>query len=100
PNQEGDVIVNGTGASYYLPKAVAFPWDVNFGFAVQFGARPINPPWRTNDELIERQTLEYRLRQLDREEEQKQALAYARTGAEREKITAKFARRQEDDDLK
>jgi len=100
PNSEGDVIVTGTGASYYLPKAVAFPWDVNFGFALQFGARQFNPPWRRNDELIERHQLESRLRQLDREEEQTQALAYAKTAAEREKIKAKFARRQEDEDLK
>jgi len=100
PNQEGDVVLSGSGGTYYLPKAVAFPWDVNFGFAVQFGARPMNPPWRTNDELIERQTLQYRLRQLDREEEQKQALAYARTEAERQKIERKFARQQEVEDLK
>src|SRR6185369_10686108 len=64
------------------------------------GARQFNPPWRRNDELIERHQLESRLRQLDREEEQTQALAYAKTAAEREKIKAKFARRQEDEDLK
>src|SRR6185369_7449509 len=99
PNQEGDVIMTGTGASYYLPKAVAFPWDVNFGFAVQFGARPINPPWRTNDELIEREKLEYRLRQLDRAEEQKQKLALARTENERDRIRTEFAHAQAEDDL-
>jgi hypothetical protein len=99
PNQEGDVIMTGTGTSYYLPKAVAFPWDVNFGFAVQFGARPINPPWRTNDELIEREKLEHRLRQLDRAEEQKQALAFAKTAEERKRIRGKFAHVQAEDDF-
>jgi len=99
PNQEGDIIVQGASGSYYMPKAVAFPWDVNFGVAVQFGARPINPPWRTNDELIERQNLEHRIREIERAEAQKQALAFAKTEGERKQIQAKFAREQEEDDF-
>jgi len=99
PNSEGDVLVqNTTPGSYYLPKAVAFPWDVNFGFAVQFGARPFNPPWRTNDELIERERLEFRLRQLDREQSRDHALYEARSEAERRRIRERYAREQAIDD--
>jgi hypothetical protein len=68
PNDNGDlVLTTDTGSQVFLPKAVALPWDVNFGFAVQFGPRPMNPPWRTSSELIERQTLVFRIRQIDRE---------------------------------
>jgi hypothetical protein len=99
PNSDGDVIVQSASAqTFYLPKAVAFPWDVNFGFAVQFGGRPFNPPWRTNDELIERQKLEHRLRQLDREAERNHALAEARTEHDRERILARYKREQDADD--
>jgi len=98
PNSEGDVTVSNAGTAYYLPKAVAFPWDVNFGFAVQFGARPFNPPWRTNDELIEREQLEHRLRELDREQARDHALYEARTEAERKRILERYARAQANDD--
>ncbi len=98
PNSDGDVTVSNAGSSYYLPKAVAFPWDVNFGFAVQFGARPFNPPWRTNDELIEHENLEHRLRQLDREQARDHALYEARTEAERKRILDRYARAQAGDD--
>jgi hypothetical protein len=99
PNSEGDVVVRNTAApSYYLPKAVAFPWDVNFGFAVQFGARPFNPPWRTNDELIEREELEHRLRELDRNQARDHALYEARTEADKKRILQRYAREQAADD--
>jgi hypothetical protein len=99
PTADGDIVVQTASGPAYLPKAVAFPWDINFGVAVQFGGRPFNPPWRTNDELIERSQLVYRLRQLDRAEEQKQALAYATTPAERRRIEQRFAREQAADAL-
>jgi len=99
PNANGDLVATDSdGATIYLPKAVALPWDVNFGFAVQFGARPFNPPWRTDVELIERQALEHRMRALDREEAQKRALAAARTEAERKAIKERFERAAEADD--
>jgi hypothetical protein len=99
PNSEGDIILQNPGSSpYYLPKSVAFPWDVNFGFAVQFGARPLNPAWRTNDDLIERQKLEHRLRELDREASLSHALAEARTPREREQIRQHYQHQQDADD--
>jgi hypothetical protein len=74
PNANGDlVLTTDTGSQVFLPKAVALPWDVNFGFAVQFGPRPFNPPWRTSSELIERQSLVFRIRQIDREKARKEA---------------------------
>jgi hypothetical protein len=99
PNSEGDIVAQNTaGTSYYLPKAVAVPWDLNFGFAVQFGGRPLNPPWRTNDELIERQKIEYRLRQMDREAAMAHDLAEARTDADRARIRARYKHQQDADD--
>lgn len=98
PNENGDLIATGPdGTNIYLPKAVALPWDVNFGFAVQFGARPFNPPWRTDVELIERRSLEHRLRALDREEGRNRALASATTAAQRKEIEEKFERAVEAD---
>jgi hypothetical protein len=98
PNANGDLVVQTETGSAYLPKIVAVPWDFNFGFAVQLGKRPMNPPWRMLSELTERQTLQHRLRELDREEAEQAALKAARTPAERERISAEFAREQEADD--
>jgi hypothetical protein len=99
PDQNGDLILTGSdGAPLFLPKAVAFPWDLNFGFAVQFGPRPLNPPWRTSSELIERQTVAHRLREIDRESTRKSAVRGAKTQAEREELERTFAREQRDDD--
>jgi hypothetical protein len=71
---------------------------VNFGFAVQFGRRPFNPPWRTNGALIERQTLEHRLREIDRDEARAKAAAFAKTPEERERIERKFDLEADADD--
>src|SRR6185369_10738575 len=69
PNANGDLVLNRSdGSRAYLPKSVSSPWDLNFGFAIQFGARPLNPPWRTDEELIKRPLLERSLRELDYEE--------------------------------
>jgi hypothetical protein len=99
PDDNGDLTVTGTdGNALFLPKSVAFPWDLNFGFAVQFGPRPLNPPWRSSSELVERQTLEHRLKEFDREEARSQALNRATTEKEKEEIEQKFDREQEKDD--
>jgi len=93
PNENGDLILNRTdGSSIYLPKAVASPWDFNFGFAVQFGARPLNPHWRTDEELIKRQLLERQLRDLDRDAARERALGLARSDAERKEIKKTYER--------
>jgi hypothetical protein len=99
PNSDGDIVVPTSAGTAYLPKAVAFPWDINFGFAVQFGGRPFNPPWRTNAALVERDAVVHRLRTLDRAEEQRQELADATTDEARARITNRFAREQAADDL-
>lgn len=99
PNENGDLIVTATdGSQVYLPKAVAFPWDLNFGVAVQFGKRPLNPPWRTDSELIERQTLEHRLREYDREAARKLAMSHATTVEEQQEIAQHFKREAAADD--
>jgi len=99
PNANGDLILTGAnGTSIYLPKAVASPWDFNFGFATQIGARPINPPWREDEEQIEQQTLERRLRGLARERARDKAVASARTNAEQDAIQRQFEKDEAEDD--
>ena len=83
PDENGDlVLTDSDGNAFYMPRSVALPWDVNFGFALQFG-RPFNPPWRTDEELVERAILTHRMRELDRAEWRAQALAEARTPEQR-----------------
>ncbi|HVJ16294.1 MAG TPA: hypothetical protein VM686_12720 [Polyangiaceae bacterium] len=98
PNPEGDLIVTSpTGADLYVPESVALPWDVNFGFAVQFG-RPLNERWRTSSQMIEREQLVYRLRRLDRARERQEALRRARSDAERRELERRFDDEQQADD--
>jgi hypothetical protein len=99
PNANGDLIIErADGSSLYLPKSVASPWDLNFGIATQFGKRPINHRWRTDEGLIEQQRLERRLRGIARERVRDQALASARTRAERKAIKQRFEREEAADD--
>lgn len=98
PNEQGDLVIESGDVTSYLPKTVAVPWDVNFGFAVQFGARPMNPPWITNTDMIKRKTLLHDVRKVDREEELARALATASTSEERRRIEQEFEREQAADD--
>jgi len=98
PDENGDLIATVGDDRIYMPKAVAFPWDLNFGFAVQLGARPFNPPWRTTADLVERQALTHRMRELDREDERKAAMATATTRAERAEVARRFKAEQKRDD--
>jgi hypothetical protein len=99
PNANGDLIIKRSdGSDLYLPKAVASPWDLNFGFATQLGARPLNPPWREDEEQIAEQTLERRLRGIHRERARDKALASARTREQRKAIFQEFERAEANDD--
>lgn len=101
PNANGDIVItdpSNPNNAVYLPKNVASPWDLNFGFAVQFGKRPLNPPWRTDVMLNEEESLKHRLRQLERERERDDALRAARTETQRDNIKQKFAHEQASDD--
>ncbi|HET7544904.1 MAG TPA: hypothetical protein VFK05_33785 [Polyangiaceae bacterium] len=101
PNENGDIVItdpSNPNNAVYLPKNVASPWDLNFGFAVQFGKRPMNPPWRADTELNEEQSLKHRLRELARERERDDALRAARTQEERERIQRRAASEQAADD--
>jgi len=40
----GQVYVNGRD-KWYLPQSVELPWEVEAGFALQLGPRPLNQPW-------------------------------------------------------
>jgi hypothetical protein len=48
------VLAPGTLDEMYLPDRVSLPWDLNIGFAVQFGPRPLNPPWLDPASLLSR----------------------------------------------
>lgn len=48
PSAEGNLIVDGR----YLPSSIELPWEVEAGFAYQFGHRPLQLPW--DDERAER----------------------------------------------
>jgi hypothetical protein len=98
PNEKGDLVVLTQAGPAFLPKIVAVPWDLNFGFTVELGKRPLNPPWRMLSEFTERQALQHRLRELDREDEKQNALSLARTQAERERIARSFESEQAADD--
>jgi len=98
PDENGDLVVQTQAGPAYMPKIVAVPWDFNFGFAVQLGKRPMNPPWRLLSELTERDTLQHRLNEIDREQAEQKALSEARTPAEHDRVVRKFASEQAADD--
>jgi hypothetical protein len=99
PDSSGDlVITRDDGSKLYLPKAVASPWDLNVGFAVQLVGRPINPRWRPNDELIEQLKLERRIRHLERVRELRQALASIATPTLRADTQRRFDKDEAADD--
>jgi hypothetical protein len=99
PNSDGDLVISTSdGRQVFLPKAVALPWDLNLGFAMQFGPRAFNPPWRTTNDLGERQLLTHRLRAIDRESQQQEALKLAKTPEETREIERAFEREQGADD--
>jgi hypothetical protein len=83
PTSEGDIVVTNGSGMLFLPERVSLPWDVNVGAAVQFGKRPLNPIPRTIQQVAERETLLFRLRQLDRQQERERRLAVAQTPSER-----------------
>lgn len=101
PTDAGDIVVGNNGSVLYLPERVSLPWDVNLGAALQLGRRPLNPLSRTIDDVTERAQLEFRIRQLDREQERQRRLALAETAAERRKIERELEReeRRDRDDL-
>jgi hypothetical protein len=94
PDSVGDIVVSNGGGMLYLPERVSLPWDVNIGGAVQFGKRPLNPLSRTVDQIAERETLTFRLRQIDRNEERERRLAEARTPSERTAVEAELGREE------
>jgi len=101
PNANGDIVITDPAhpnSNVFLPKTVASPWDLNFGFAVQFGKRPLNPPWRTDAMLNEEETLKHRLREIERARSRDDALRTAKTAEERREIRRTSARDQAADD--
>jgi hypothetical protein len=94
PNPQGDFVVGNDGGMLYLPERVSLPWDVNVGAAFQVGRRPLNPLARTVGQVAERETLMFRLRQIDRDEERQRRLAAAQTSSERRAIERELGREE------
>jgi hypothetical protein len=94
PNAAGDIMVSNDGAMLYLPERVSLPWDVNVGAAFQLGKRPLNPVSRTVDQVAERESLTFRLREIDRDEERQRRLAEATTASERRAVERELGREE------
>ena len=92
PNESGDIVIEAASGRLFLPERVTLPWDLNVGFAVQLGARPLNAKWRPPEQLAERIFLETQLRRLDREEAAARRLRDAVSDAERDAIQAELER--------
>lgn len=92
PNADGDLVIAGEEeAVFYFPRRVHLPWDVNLGFAFQFG-RPFNPRWRPPRELAKKRELELELEAIELEEQQQKELQAAKTPVERQQIEEKYER--------
>jgi hypothetical protein len=87
----GDIVITGAnGEPFYVPRSVSLPWDLNLGLAFQLG-RPINPPWRSTQDVAEPalRTLELEERELENARERE--LGAARDAAETAAVEARFA---------
>jgi hypothetical protein len=67
---------------------VELPWDLNMGFAFQFG-RPFNPVWHTSHDVAEKELLKLRLVEIEIEERRARELAVATSNSERALIKAR-----------
>jgi hypothetical protein len=97
PTPEGDIVLGEGMQALYLPEHVSAPWDLNMGAAVQLGRRPLNPFSQTIESVSERARLNFRLRQMDRDEERERRLAAAQSAAERDAIEKELAADETED---
>ncbi len=76
----------GNGQVYILPTSVVLPAQIDIGFALQLGPRPLNPKWIDPSGEIAplRQTIEQG--RIDRAKRDAEALAQAPYGLMREKL--------------
>lgn len=84
--QEGDIVETPEGdlllGSFYLPRTTTLPTSGAIGFSYQFGPRPTNPPWISEEELAAEDLarLDRRRRQVQEAEQRALAAARARGG--------------------
>lgn len=97
PDETGHIAVEVENTDFYLPERVEVPWDLNVGAALQFG-REFNAPWRTVDDVAEKEVLEHRLRQIEREEEYRQRRREATSPHQRAQLEHQLRREQRRDD--
>jgi hypothetical protein len=89
---EGDIVITGAnGELFYLPRRVSLPWDLNLGFAFQFG-RVLNTRWRTPREAAGSRLQELEAEQESIEDARERELESATGEAERERVEARFDR--------
>lgn len=90
PNANGDLTMPGIdGEPFYLPRRVELPWDLNLGFAFQFG-RPFNPRWRRPEDISEKELIHLRLAAIEIEERRDRELSTIVDPAERKVVAARY----------
>jgi hypothetical protein len=96
PDADGNRVISpGTLDAIYLPERVELPWEINVGFAAQFGARPFNPHWLGPNELLRPTRRRLAWRQLERQRRQRRILAEAkRDGQDLEQVQTLLSRQE------
>lgn len=90
PNENGDLVsTDESGTVFYYPSRVTLPWDLNVGFAYQFG-RPLNPRWRSPADIVRKRELTLRLQAIELEEARDRDLERATSRADRERIRSEY----------
>ena len=97
PDADGNRVISpGTLDAIYLPERVELPWELNVGFAAQFGARPFNPHWLGPNELLRPTRRRLAWRQLERQRRQRRILAEAkRDGRDLEQVQTLLSRQEQ-----
>ncbi|MFO0572316.1 MAG: hypothetical protein U0263_42240 [Polyangiaceae bacterium] len=70
----GDRVLKVGSTNIFLPNAVALPWEISVGLALQVG-RPFNPRWVDPDEALARLDRYLRWRELERKRAHERVLA-------------------------
>jgi hypothetical protein len=67
-DESGDGVERAAG--FILPESVYLPWEVQLGFAIQFGPKPLNRIWQIDDHTREHYERELTLRRYKRERDE------------------------------
>jgi hypothetical protein len=88
------VLNNGGPTGLILPGQVVQPWELEAGFAVQIGPRPLNPEWQDPTRQEAEVVAAYEQRKKDRAARNAAELGKIRSPGERAKRSAELAREE------